>query len=67
MSEIDPVQYGALTAQVASLERDVAELRADMKTLLELANKSRGGLWMGMALASTFGGVVGFIADHWVR
>lgn len=67
MSEIDLVQYGALTAQVASLERDVAELKSDMKTLLELANKSRGGLWMGMGLASTFGGIVGFVADHWMK
>lgn len=64
MSDIDPIQYGALTNQVASLERDVTELREDVKALLELANKSRGGFWMGMAIASSVGGVVGFLADH---
>lgn len=67
MSDIDPIQYGALTAQVASLERDVNELREDVKALLELANRSKGGFWMGMAIASSVGGAVGFIADHFTR
>ena len=68
MSDIDPVQFGALTAQVTALEREVSELKADMKTLLELANKSKGGFWMGMAVASTFSGAVGFLLNHfWHR
>ena len=67
MSDIDPIQYGALTEQVKALERDVNELRADVKELLELANKSRGGLWMGMAIASSLGGIVGFAADHFMK
>lgn len=66
MADIDPVQYGALTAQVAALERDVADLRGDVKALLELANKSRGGLWVGMAIVSALGGVVGFFAGHFL-
>jgi len=64
MSGIDPIQYGALTEQVKALEKDVTELRADVKALLELANRSKGGFWMGMAIASSVGGVVGFLADH---
>ena len=64
MSDIDPIQYGALTEQVKALEKDVTELRADVKALLELANRSKGGFWMGMAIASSVGGVVGFLADH---
>lgn len=50
-TDIDPVQFGALTAQVKTLETQVEELRADVKALLELANKSKGGFWMGMAVA----------------
>jgi len=63
MSGIDPVQYGALTAQVSTLEAQVAELRADVKALLELANKSKGGFWMGMAVASSFGAFIGWLVE----
>lgn len=63
-TEINPVQFGALTAQVKTLETQVEELRADVKALLELANQSKGGFWMGMAVASSFGGVVGWIVSH---
>jgi len=55
---IDPVQYGALTAKVESLERKVDKLEIGMAQLLELANKSKGGFWAGMAIASFAGGVV---------
>lgn len=66
MSDIDPIQFGALTAQVKALDDEVRELKGDVKALLELANKSRGGFWVGMAIASSFGGVVGFVMDHFV-
>lgn len=65
MSDIDPVQYGALTAQVSALEREMGELKADVRELLALANKSKGGFFAGMAIASTLGGLVTFVADHW--
>lgn len=61
MSDIDPVHYGQLTAKVEHLENSVIELNKDIKTLLELANKSKGGLWVGMSLASFFGGLVTFV------
>ncbi|MBX3605380.1 MAG: hypothetical protein KF788_08915 [Piscinibacter sp.] len=64
MSDFDPVQYGQLLERVDSLDEEVRELRRDVKALLELANKSRGGFWMGMAIASSVGGVVGFLVDH---
>lgn len=63
-TELDPIQFGALTHQVETLERQVSELQKDVKKLLELANKSKGGLWTGMALASMFGGTVSWIISH---
>lgn len=61
MADIDPVHYGQLTAKVEHLENSVTELTKDIKALLELANKSKGGLWVGMSLASFFGGFVTFV------
>jgi len=67
MSEIDPREFGKLEAQVASLQLEVAALREDIKALLEMANKSKGGMFVGMAIASVIGGVVSFIATKLVR
>lgn len=64
MSEVDPVEFGRLTAQVQNLETQVADLRSDVKELLELANKSKGGFWMGMTIASSAGAFVSWIASH---
>jgi hypothetical protein len=67
MSDIDPREFGKLEAQVESLQTEVHALRDDVKKLLELANKSKGGFWVGMSIASAIGGVLTFIADRVFR
>ena len=64
MNDIDPVKFGLLIGQVRALESQVEDLQKDMKALLELANQSKGGFWMGMTIASIFGGVVSWLASH---
>jgi hypothetical protein len=64
MSEIDPREFGKLEAQVEALQAEVHALRQDIKTLLEMANKSKGGFFVGMAIASFAGGIITFIADR---
>ena len=64
MSEIDARDFGRLEAQVESLQGQVTQLSNDVKALLELANKSKGGFWMGMTIASIAGGVFTFVADR---
>jgi hypothetical protein len=64
MSDIDARDFGKLEAQVEALQKEMHILSADVKTLLEMANKSKGGLWVGMSLASFGGGLVTFIADR---
>jgi len=67
MSDIDPREFGRLEAEVKALQDEVSGLRDDVKELLELANKSKGGFWIGMAIASGVGGIVGAIAKEFVR
>jgi len=64
MSEIDARDFGRLEAQVESLQTEMQSLSADVKCLLELANKSKGGFWMGMIIASGIGGVITFFVDR---
>jgi hypothetical protein len=67
MSEIDPREFGKLEAQVEALQTEVHALRQDIKTLLEMANKSKGGFFVGMAIASVVGGFISFIATKVMR
>jgi hypothetical protein len=67
MSEIDPREFGKLEAQVEALQIEVHALRQDIKTLLEMANKSKGGFFVGMAIASVMGGIISFVATKLVR
>jgi hypothetical protein len=62
MSEIDPREFGKLEAQVEALQAEVSAMREDIKALLEMANKSKGGFFVGMAIASVIGGVISFVA-----
>ena len=64
MSEIDPREFGKLEAQVEALQLEVQGLRQDIKLLLEMANKSKGGFFVGMAIASVIGGIITFVADR---
>jgi hypothetical protein len=67
MSEIDPREFGKLEAQVEALQTEVSGLREDIKLLLEMANKSKGGFFVGMAIASVVGGIISFVATKIIR
>jgi len=67
MANIDPVEYGKLISTVDNLTKKVDSMDADIKTLLELANQSKGGFWMGMTIASIFGGILTFAGERLLR
>ena len=64
---IDPVEYGKLLATVEGLSAKVSDMDKDIKALLELANQSKGGFWMGMTIASIFGGAITWLVQHWAK
>lgn len=66
MSEIDLREFGKLEAQVEVLQTEVHALREDVKKLLAMANKSKGGLWVGMAIISALSSVGTFIVDRMI-
>ena len=62
--EIDPVKYGVLWQKVQDMDKKMDKMEIQIDQLLELANKSKGGFWMGMTIASGVGSVVGWIVSH---
>jgi hypothetical protein len=66
--EIDPIKYGAMWQRVRDYERrfedmdkKLDKLSGDIEALMAMANKSKGGLWAGMAIAAALGGVASWI------
>ena len=70
--EIDPVKYGVLWQKVQDYERrfdemsvKIDKMETSIDKLVEMANQSKGGFWMGMVAVSAFGSVIGYIS-HWL-
>ena len=64
-TNFDPVKYGVLWERVQVMDKKMDKMEAQIDQLLELANKGKGGFWMGMMIASFAGAVVSWIANHW--
>lgn len=65
--KIDLVRYGVLWHKVEKMDEEVAELRKDMKTLIAMAERSKGGMFMGMAIVSALSSVVGYLTHWWAK
>ena len=63
--DIDLVKYGVLWQKVHDMDRKVDKMERQLEELLALANRSKGGLWIGMSIASAFSAFIGFVASHW--
>lgn len=65
--EIDPVRYGVLWQKVQDYERrfdqmdkKMDRMEGQMEQLLDMANRSKGALWLGIGIWSVFTGIFGF-------
>lgn len=63
--DIDPVKYGVLWQKVQDMDKKMDKLERNVEELVELANKSKGGLWFGMSIVSGVSAFVGFVLSHW--
>jgi len=67
MNSIDPIEYGKLIAQVDNLTAKVESMESDIKTLLALANQSKGGFWIGMTIAAVLGGALTLVMNWFTK
>ena len=66
MTDINPIEFGKMKEQIDHLQKTQNELQKDMKEILALANQSKGGFWMGMAIASFVGGLISIVIRNWM-
>ena len=64
MAEIDPIKVGVMWQKLETMEQEVSELRQDVKTLLAMAERSKGSLWAGMIIVSALSSFVGFFSHY---
>jgi hypothetical protein len=62
--EIDPVRYGAMWQRVQDMDKKIDKMERQIEELLALANKGKGGFWVGMTIASMVGGAITWVAGH---
>jgi len=65
--QIDLVKYGVLWQKVQDMDKKMDKMETQIAELLALANKSKGGLWLGMAIISSVTGIVGFLIAWFKR
>ena len=58
---IDPIEYGVLWQRVQEMDKKIDKMELKIEELLALANRGRGGLWMGMTFISVSSAIVGYI------
>jgi len=65
VSEIDPQDFGRLTAKVEMLEEQVAEMRADLRAVRDMLNEAKGG-WKLMLAVAGFAGTAGALLSKFL-
>jgi hypothetical protein len=65
MAEVDPVKFGLLIGQVKTLETQVSDMQHDVKELLAVANKIKGGIWLGGVGITGLSAVVSWLVAHY--
>ena len=71
---IDLVRYGVLWQKVENyeqkfdaMEKKMDSMDADIKTLLFMAERSKGSLWALMGVASVVGGALSMLTDFFFK
>jgi hypothetical protein len=59
--EIDPVKYGVLWQKVEDMNKKMDKMEDQLEQLVTLANKGRGGFWVGMMVVSAISSAVGYL------
>lgn len=68
------IKVEGMKSEIVAIHREniardkiITDIARDMKDLLALANKGKGGLWAGMAIASALGGIVTLLIEAFFK
>ena len=58
--EIDPVKYGVLWQKVQDMDKKMDKMERQIDQLIDMANRSKGALWLGIGIWSPATGAFGY-------
>lgn len=64
MTQIDPIEFGRVLARLDEQDKTIDEMRQDIKSLLAMANRGKGALFILMSVSSIVGAVIGAVGHH---
>jgi hypothetical protein len=64
-NEIDLIKYGVLWQKVQDMDKKMDKMETQLEELVALANKGKGGLWLGMSVISGISMLAGFVLSWW--
>jgi hypothetical protein len=60
-------QLNGQDRELKALREEVAEVKKDIRTLLEAVNRGKGGLWAAITIGSLIGGVITLLGEFFLR
>lgn len=64
MTEFDAREFGRLEATVEAQGARIDAMSAKIDRLVSLADKSRGGFWVGMTIVSALSSLIGWFSHY---
>jgi hypothetical protein len=61
-NEIDLVKYGVLWQKVQDMDKKMDKVEHQLEELVAMANKGRGGFWMGLMVVSAISTLIGWLS-----
>lgn len=62
--EVNPMTYGALLQRMNDMDKKIDKMGGQLEELVALANRPRGGFWIGMSIISTLSAIAGFVVSN---
>ncbi|KVL59249.1 hypothetical protein WT01_15570 [Burkholderia cepacia] len=63
-NEIDPIEFGRVLARLDDQDKQIAEMKTDIKRLLAMANQGKGGLFTLTTIGAVVGGTLTWFVQH---
>ncbi len=60
--EVDPIVFGRVLERLDAQDKLINEMRQDVRTLIDLANKGKGAWWLALSLVGGMSSLVTWAA-----
>jgi hypothetical protein len=63
--EVDPIIFGRVLERLDAQDKLINEMRQDVRTLVDLANKGKGAWWLALSLVGGVSSLFTWLIASW--